>query len=70
MKSIEELQADLKQLYAELEERKIMEQESVTNIVNFEEISSRAERCQIENPSLWRKKMSMNRVCIYYFCFQ
>ena len=49
MKSIEELQADLKQLYAELEERKIMEQESVPKTINFEEISSRAERCQIES---------------------
>lgn len=49
MKSIEELQADLKQLYAELEERKIMEQESLPQTVNFEELSSKAERCKIEN---------------------
>lgn len=49
MKSIEELQADLKQLYAELEERKIMEQESVSQTVNFEEISSKSERYKIED---------------------
>lgn len=49
MKSIEELQADLKQLYAELEERRIMEQESVPQTVNFEELSSKAERYKIEN---------------------
>ncbi len=49
MKSIEELQADLKQLYSELEERRIMEQESVPQTVNFEELSSKAERCKIEN---------------------
>lgn len=49
MKSIEELQADLKQLYAELEERRIMEQESVHQTVNFEELSSKAERYKIEN---------------------
>lgn len=49
MKSIEELQADLKKLYAEFEERRIMEQESVPHTVNFEELSSRAERCKIEN---------------------
>lgn len=49
MKSIEELQADLKQLYAELEERRIMEQESLSQTVNFEELSSKAERFKIEN---------------------
>ncbi len=48
MKSIEELQADLKQLYAELEERRIMEQETAAKIVNFHEISSKAERYKIE----------------------
>ena len=49
MKSIEELQADLKQLYAELEERRIMEQESIPQTVNFEKLSSKAERYKIEN---------------------
>lgn len=49
MKSIEELQADLKQLYADLEERRIMEQESVPQTVNFDELSSKAERYKIEN---------------------
>ena len=49
MKSIEELQAELKQLYADLEERRIMELESVPQTVNFDELSSKAERCKIEN---------------------
>ena len=49
MKTIEELQADLKQLYADLEERRIMEQESVPQTVNFDELSSRAERYKIKN---------------------
>lgn len=49
MKSIEELQADLKKLYAELEERRLMEQEAIPQTVNFEEISSKAERYKIEN---------------------
>lgn len=48
MKSIEELQADLKQLYAELEERKRMEQEATAKTVNFHEISSKAERYKME----------------------
>lgn len=48
MKSIEELQADLKQLYAELEERRLMEQESIPQAVNFAELSSKAERVKIE----------------------
>lgn len=49
MKTIEELQADLKQLYADLEERRIMEQESVPQTVNFDELSSKAERYKIKN---------------------
>lgn len=48
MKSIEELQADVKQLYAELEERKRMEQEATAKTVNFHEISSKAERYKLE----------------------
>lgn len=48
MKSIEELQADLKQIYAELEERKLMEQEATAKTVNFHEISSKAERYKME----------------------
>ena len=48
MKSIEELQADLKQLYAELEERKLMEQETVPKTVDFAQLSSKAERTKIE----------------------
>lgn len=49
MKSIEELQAELKQIYADLEERRIMEQESVPQTVDFDELSSKAERYKIEN---------------------
>jgi len=48
MKSIEELQADLKQLYAELEERKLMEQETVPKTVDFAQLSSKTERTKIE----------------------
>lgn len=55
MKSIEELQADLKQFYNELEERKIMEQETVSKTVNFEEISSKAERYKIDNHTMYGK---------------
>lgn len=49
MKSIEELQAELKQIYADLEERRMMEQESVPQTINFDELSSKAERYKIEN---------------------
>lgn len=49
MKSIEELQADLKQLYAELEERKQLEETAVSQALSFDEISSKAERVKIEN---------------------
>ena len=51
MKSIEELQADLKQLYAELEERKQLEETavSVSQAISFDDISSKAERVKIEN---------------------
>ena len=52
MKSIEELQADVKQLYAELEERKRMEQEATAKTVNFHEISSKAERYKQEGHSM------------------
>jgi len=47
MKSIEELQADLKQIYSELEERKQMEQVAAVKDINFNEISSKAERYSI-----------------------
>ena len=49
MKSIEELQAELKQIYADLEERRMMEQESVPQTINFDELSSKAEHYKIEN---------------------
>lgn len=48
MKSIEELQADVKKLYQELEERKKMEQESVPQTVDFHALSSKAQRYAIE----------------------
>lgn len=52
MKSIEELQADLKKIYSELEERRLMEQESIPQTINFDELSSKAERYKIENHPL------------------
>lgn len=48
MKSIEELQADVKKLYQELEERKKMEEESVPQTVDFHALSSKAQRYAIE----------------------
>ncbi|WP_298482112.1 hypothetical protein [uncultured Ruminococcus sp.] len=48
MKSIEELQADVKKLYQELEERKRIEQAAAPQAVNFREISAKAKRYAIQ----------------------
>ena len=55
MKSIEELQAELKKLYVELEEWRIAEREAVPQSINFNKISSKAERYKISNHPMSEK---------------